>query len=104
MFTSFGLGAAIVHGVHAQSKPPAHVMSEIEAAGPGVYATFVPHARSAAIGSPNIAAAEKATSLFRVIIVVHAISSNWHETFGVDPGYPSIEMCEAASHPTWDGN
>ena len=91
-----GLAVAAVQGVHAQSKPPAHVMSEIEAAGPGVYATFVPRARSAAIGGPDIAAAEKPTSLFRVIIVVHAISSDWHETFGVDPEYPSIEMCEAA--------
>src|SRR5712671_3536786 len=38
---------------------------------------------------------ENPAGLFRVIIVVHAISSDWHETFKVNPEYPSFDMCEA---------
>ena len=63
VFASFGLGAALVQGVHAQTKPPVY---------------------------------DNSVGLFRVIIVVHAISSDWHETFDVTPEYPSFEMCEAA--------
>src|SRR5262249_11415408 len=39
---------------------------------------------------------EKPVGLFRVIIVVHATSSDWHDTYAVNPEYPSFEMCEAA--------
>jgi hypothetical protein len=63
VFAGFGLAAAVVQGVHAQSKPPAY---------------------------------ENPVNLFRVIIVVHGISSDWNETFVVNPEYPSFQMCEAA--------
>jgi hypothetical protein len=95
MFTSFGLGAALVQGVHAHSKLPAHVMPEIELAGPRVYATFVLPVWSARIDGPNIVAKDP-VSLFRVIVVVRGISSDWDETFVVNPEYPSFELCEAA--------
>jgi hypothetical protein len=78
-----------------ENKPPAYVMSEIELAEPGAYAPYLPRAQSTTIG-PNVVAAENPVSLFRVIIVVHGISSDWNETFLVNPEYPSLEMCEAA--------
>ena len=60
---SFGLAAALVHGIHAQSKPPVY---------------------------------ENPVGLFRVIIVVHAINSDWRDIYAVNPEYPSFAMCEAA--------
>ena len=34
--------------------------------------------------------------MFTVIILVHAISTSWSDTFEVNPKYPSFEACEAA--------
>jgi len=70
-----------------------------------------PHARLfAAFASLGLAAAavqavhaqskppvyENPVGLFRVIIVVHATSSDWSDTYALNPQYPSFEMCEAA--------
>jgi hypothetical protein len=93
VFTSLGLGA--IQGAHAYGKLPAYVMSEIEAAGPDIYATFVQRAQPARIEGPNMGA-KNPVHLFRVIVVVHGISSDWDETFVVNPEYPSFELCEAA--------
>jgi len=62
-FVGFGLCAAVLHGVYAQSKPPVY---------------------------------ENPVGLFRVIIVVHAINSDWRDIYAVNPEYPSFAMCEAA--------
>jgi len=62
-FAGFGLCAAVVQGVHAESKPPVY---------------------------------ENPVGLFRVIIVVHAINSDWRDIYAVNPEYPSFAMCEAA--------
>src|SRR5262245_33575806 len=51
---------------------------------------------SAMIGGPSIAATENPVNVFRVIIVVRGIGSDWNETFVVNPEYPSFEMCEGA--------
>jgi hypothetical protein len=93
VFASLGLGAATVQGVDAQSKPS---MSEIGMADPGAYPAYVERAQSATINGPDRATAENPATLFRVVIAVRAISSDWNETFAVNPEYPSFEMCEAA--------
>ncbi|MGY2919423.1 DUF1330 domain-containing protein [Bradyrhizobium sp. USDA 3262] len=48
MLASFGLGAGIVEGLHAQASPPAYVISEIEVTNPDAYAKeYVPLANKA---------------------------------------------------------
>jgi hypothetical protein len=96
VFASLGLGAAAVQGVHAQSKRSADIMSGIEMADPVIYAEFLRRTQSARIDGPNIVAAERRVTLFRVAIVVHGIISDWNDTFVVDPEYPSSEKCESA--------
>jgi len=39
---------------------------------------------------------ENPVGSFRVIIVVHATSSDWRDIYAVNPEYPSFAMCEAA--------
>jgi hypothetical protein len=34
--------------------------------------------------------------MFKVIIVVHAVSSGWQGTYAVNPEYPSFTLCEAS--------
>ena len=88
--------ATLAQGVRAQSKRLAYAMSEMEVGDSGTYAEYVPRAQSATIGGPNIIAAADPVTLFRVVIIVRGISSDWNETFAVNPEYPSLEMCEAA--------
>lgn len=48
MLASFGLGAGIVEGLHAQASPPAYVVSEIDVTDPDAYAKeYVPLANKA---------------------------------------------------------
>ncbi|WP_091897902.1 DUF1330 domain-containing protein [Bradyrhizobium sp. Rc2d] len=48
MLASFGLGAGIVEGLHAQASPPAYVISEIDVTNPDAYAKeYVPLANKA---------------------------------------------------------
>lgn len=48
MLASFGLGAGIVEGLHAQASPPAYVISEIDVTDPDAYAKeYVPLANKA---------------------------------------------------------
>jgi uncharacterized protein (DUF1330 family) len=43
MLIGFGLGAGVVQGLHAQARPPAYVISEIDMTNPDAYAKeFVP--------------------------------------------------------------
>ncbi len=71
-------------------------MSEIKMRDPGVGVTYVPRAQSKTIGGLDAAAAESTVSLFRVVVVVHGINSEWNETFAINPEYPSFQVCEAA--------
>jgi len=34
--------------------------------------------------------------MFQIVIVALAIGSDWHDTYAVNPEYPSFELCEAA--------
>jgi uncharacterized protein (DUF1330 family) len=48
MFASFGLGAGVVEGLHAQASPPAYVISEIDVTNADAYAKeYVPLASKA---------------------------------------------------------
>jgi uncharacterized protein (DUF1330 family) len=48
MLTGFAIGAAAVHGLHAQARPPAYVVSEIDVANPDAYGKeYVPLAQKA---------------------------------------------------------
>ena len=48
MLASFGLGAGLVEGLHAQASPPAYVISEIDVTNPDAYAKeYVPLANRA---------------------------------------------------------
>jgi uncharacterized protein (DUF1330 family) len=48
MFASFGLGAGVVEGLHAQASPPAYVISEIDVSNADAYAKeYVPLANKA---------------------------------------------------------
>jgi uncharacterized protein (DUF1330 family) len=48
MFESFGLGAGVVEGLHAQASPPAYVISEIDVSNADAYAKeYVPLANKA---------------------------------------------------------
>lgn len=48
LLTGFGLGAITVQGLHAQAKPPAYVISEIDVTNPDAYAKeYVPLAQKA---------------------------------------------------------
>jgi hypothetical protein len=45
--TGFGLGAAAVQGLHAQAKPPAYYIAEIDVSSPEAYAKeYAPEARA----------------------------------------------------------
>ena len=48
MFASFGLGATVMHQLHAQARPPAYVISEIEVTNADAYTReYVPLANKA---------------------------------------------------------
>lgn len=48
LLAGFGIGAIAVEGIHAQAKPPAYVISEIEVTNPDAYAKeYVPLAQKA---------------------------------------------------------
>ena len=48
MLVGFGLGAAVVEGLHAQTKPPAYVISEIDVTNADAYTKeYVPLANKA---------------------------------------------------------
>jgi uncharacterized protein (DUF1330 family) len=48
MLASFGLGAGVVEGLHAQASPPAYVISEIDVSNADAYAKeYVPLANKA---------------------------------------------------------
>jgi hypothetical protein len=48
VLAGFGLGAIAVQGLHAQAKPPAYVISEIDVTNPDAYTNeYVPLAKKA---------------------------------------------------------
>jgi len=64
--TGFGLGAITVHGLHAQAKPPAYVISEIDVTNKEAYAKeYVPLAVTALkeSGQKQLAAGGQTVSL-----------------------------------------
>jgi uncharacterized protein (DUF1330 family) len=66
MFAGAGLGAAAVHGLHAQSKPPAYVISEIDVTDKDAYAKeYVPLAVKALkeSGQKQLAAGGKTATI-----------------------------------------
>ena len=46
-FAGFGLGAIAVQGLHAQARPPAYSVAEIDIADQAAYSTYVPKAQAA---------------------------------------------------------
>src|ERR1700694_4104030 len=66
MLASAALGAAAVHGLHAQAKPPVYLVSEIDVTNVDAYTKeYVPLARAAIkkTGGKLLAASQNVTSL-----------------------------------------
>ena len=66
MLTGFGLGAATVQGLHAQAKPPAYVISEIDVTDKDAYGKeYLPLAQAALrdSGQKQLAAGGRTVSL-----------------------------------------
>ena len=66
MLAGFGLGAAAVQGLHAQAKPPAYVISEIDVVDKDAYAKeYLPLAQKALrdSGQKQLAAGGKTAAL-----------------------------------------
>ena len=66
MLASAALGAAAVHGLHAQAKPPVYLVSEIDVTNVDAYTKeYVPLARAAIkkSGGKLLAASQNVTSL-----------------------------------------
>jgi uncharacterized protein (DUF1330 family) len=66
MLAGFGLGAGVVHELHAQAAPPAYVVSEIEIVDEGGYANqYLPLANKAlaAAGQKRLASASDAVAI-----------------------------------------
>ena len=67
LLVGFGVGAATIQGLHAQAKPPAYVISEIDVADPDAYGKeYVPLAQKALreSGQKVLAAGGKTASLY----------------------------------------
>jgi uncharacterized protein (DUF1330 family) len=67
LFTGVGLGAAAVQGLHAQAKPPAHVIAEIDVANQERYAKeYLPAGSKAVLdGGANYLARGTRTAAFK---------------------------------------
>jgi uncharacterized protein (DUF1330 family) len=66
VLAGFGLGAIAVQGLHAQAKPPAYVISEIDVTNPDAYAKeYVPLANKALAdsGQKRLASGGKTISI-----------------------------------------
>ena len=65
MFAGFGLGAVAVQGLHAQAKPPAYSVAEIDISDQAAYSTYVPKAQAAikAAGGKILAAGGTITAV-----------------------------------------
>jgi uncharacterized protein (DUF1330 family) len=64
MFVGVALGAAGIHGLHAQAKPPIYQISEIEVSNPDAYLKeYAPKARAiiTAAGGRTLAAGQNVT-------------------------------------------
>jgi uncharacterized protein (DUF1330 family) len=64
-FAGFGLGAIAVQGLHAQARPPAYSVAEIDIADQAAYSNYLPKAQAAikAAGGKILAAGGKITSV-----------------------------------------
>jgi uncharacterized protein (DUF1330 family) len=66
MLAGFGLGAVVVHGLHAQAKPPVYLISEIDVLNQEAYLKdYVPKVRGLiqAAGGKYLAAGGKTTTI-----------------------------------------
>jgi uncharacterized protein (DUF1330 family) len=66
MLAGVGIGAVAVHGLHAQAKPPAYFVSEIDIINPDAYAKeFAPNAQAGikAAGGRALAAGSKVSAI-----------------------------------------
>lgn len=94
----FGMGAIVVEGLHAQGKPPAYVISEIELANPEAYAKeYVPLAQKALrdSGQKVLASGGKTVSLSGEPPRARVVLSMFESLEKAQSAYTSPEYLEA---------
>jgi len=94
----FGMGAIVVEGLHAQGKPPAYVISEIELTNPEAYAKeYVPLAQKALrdSGQKVLASGGKTVSLSGEPPRARVVLSMFESLEKAQSAYTSPEYLEA---------
>jgi uncharacterized protein (DUF1330 family) len=98
MLAGFGIGAVAVEGIHAQVKPPAYVISEIELTNPEAYAKeYVPLAQKALrdSGQKALASGGKTVSLSGEPPRARVVLSVFESLEKAQAAYTSPEYLEA---------
>jgi uncharacterized protein (DUF1330 family) len=98
MLTSFGLGAGIVEGLHAQASPPAYVISEIDVTNADAYAKeYVPLANKALAdsGQKRLVSGGKAVSLSGTPPAARVVVSMFESLEKAKTAYSSSAYLEA---------
>lgn len=98
MLASFGLGAGIIEGLHAQAPPPAYVISEIEVTNAEAYAReYVPLANKALAdsGQKRLASGGKTISLAGALPASRIVVSMFENLEKAKAAYSSPAYLEA---------
>ena len=98
MLAGFGLGAAAVQGLHAQAKPPAYVISEIDVVDKDAYAKeYLPLAQKALrdSGQKQLAAGGKTAALSGEPPKARIVLSVFESLEKAQAAYTSLAYLEA---------
>lgn len=98
ILAGMGLGAAIVEGLHAQARPPAYVVSEIEITNPDAYAKeYVPLAQKALreSGQKVLAAGGRTIALYGEAPKARIVLSTFETIEKAEAAYTSPAYVEA---------
>ena len=98
VLAGFGLGAIAVQGLHAQTKPPAYVISEIDVTNPDAYAKeYVPLAKKALAdsGQKRLASGGKTIAISGVRPTSRIVISMFDSLEKAQEAYTSAAYLEA---------
>jgi uncharacterized protein (DUF1330 family) len=98
VLAGFGLGAIAVQGLHAQTKPPAYVISEIDVTNPDAYAKeYVPLAKKALAdsGQKRLASGGKTIAISGVPPTSRIVISMFDSLEKAQEAYTSAAYLEA---------
>jgi uncharacterized protein (DUF1330 family) len=98
VLAGFGLGAVAVQGLHAQAKPPAYVISEIDVTNPDAYAKeYVPLANKALAdsGQKRLASGGKTIALAGAPPASRIVVSMFDSLEKAEAAYTSMAYLEA---------